>query len=105
MTCNELKRMFKKEGIRMWQIAELLQIHEVTFGRWFRHENMPKDKELQILAAVEEIRLNRCKGNDRPEQEEPFTSAAQTLAEAVNSIKVQRPVRDLAQPLDDTIAF
>lgn len=60
MTSSQLKRMFKKEGIRMWEIAEILQIHEVTFGRWFRHEDMPKDKELAILGAVEQIKINRA---------------------------------------------
>lgn len=60
MTSSQLKRMFKKEGIRMWEIAEILGIHEVTLGKWFRHETMPEDKELAILGAVEQIKINRA---------------------------------------------
>lgn len=101
MTSGQLKRMFKKEGIRMWEIAEVLGIHEVTFGRWFRHEDMPKDRELSILSAVEEIKLRRS----RPGRDLPEIIAAETLAEAVNSIKIQKPVRTPDAALDDEQAF
>jgi len=59
MTSKELKQMFKDEGIFMWEIAKVLKIHEVTFGKWFREDNLSKEHEQLVLSAVEEIELSR----------------------------------------------
>lgn len=59
MTSRELKQMFKDEGIFMWEIAKALGIHEVTFGKWFREDRLPKDRETLVLSAVERIRQDR----------------------------------------------
>ena len=36
MSNDEIKQLLKKENIYMWQIAKVLNIHETTFGKWFR---------------------------------------------------------------------
>lgn len=59
MTSKELKKMFKDEGIYMWQIAQILKIHEVTFGKWFRENRLSQDRERLVLAAVEQIKQER----------------------------------------------
>lgn len=63
MSSKELKQMFKEEGIYMWEIARVLKIHEVTFGKWFRENTLPKDREMLVLSAVEQIKKDRM-GND-----------------------------------------
>lgn len=59
MTSKELKQMFKDEGIYMWEIAKVLKIHEVTFGKWFRENTLSKDREKLVLSAIEQIKQNR----------------------------------------------
>lgn len=59
MTSKELKQMFKDEGIFMWEIAKVLKIHEVTFGKWFREDTLSKNHEQLVLSAVEKIKLDR----------------------------------------------
>lgn len=61
MTSKELKQMFKDEGIFMWEIAKVLKIHEVTFGKWFREDTLSKEREQLVLTAVEEIKLDKLK--------------------------------------------
>lgn len=58
MTNSEMKKMFKDEGIFMWQIAQALGIHEMTLSRMFRNE-LSEEREKEILAAVAEIKKKR----------------------------------------------
>lgn len=60
MSNDEIKLLLKKENIYMWQIAKVLNIHETTFGKWFR-EPVSKEHQMQILSAVESIKLSRKK--------------------------------------------
>ncbi len=60
MTNTEIKHLLKKENILMWQVARVLEIHETTFGKWFR-DPLTKEQQMQVLSAVEEIKLNRIK--------------------------------------------
>ena len=41
-------------------VAKVLNIHETTFGKWFR-EPVSKERQMQILSAVESIKLSRVK--------------------------------------------
>lgn len=59
MTSRELKKMFKDEGIFMWEIARVLKIHETTFGKWFREERLSQERERLVLAAVGQIKQDR----------------------------------------------
>ena len=60
MSNDEIKQLLKKENIYMWQITKVLNIHEKTFGKWFR-EPVSKERQMQILSAVESIKLSRVK--------------------------------------------
>lgn len=60
MSNAEIKRLLKRENIFMWQIAKVLKIHEVTFGKWFR-EPLSKEQQMQILSAVQSIKTLRLK--------------------------------------------
>ena len=60
MSNDEIKLLLKKENIYMWQVAKVLEIHETTFGKWFR-EPVSKEHQMQILSAVESIKLSRKK--------------------------------------------
>ncbi len=59
MTSAEMKKIFKDEGIKMWEIAETIGIHEVTFGKWFRHDSLTEEHEHAIRSAIEQIKLDR----------------------------------------------
>ena len=60
MNNDQIKKLLKDEHIYMWQIAKMLKIHETTFFRWF-HEPLSKDKQMQILSAIESIKIQRLK--------------------------------------------
>lgn len=60
MSNNEIKNLLKKENIYMWEVAKMLQIHETTFIKWFR-EPLTKGQQLQVLSAVECIKLVRIR--------------------------------------------
>ncbi len=55
MTNAEMKKLFKREGIFMWQIAQALGIHEMTFSKWFRNE-LSEERQKEVMAAVAEIK-------------------------------------------------
>lgn len=59
MTSRELKQMFKDEKVYMWEVARVLKIHEVTFGKWFREERLSQERERLVLAAVKQIKQDR----------------------------------------------
>lgn len=61
MSNNEIKQLLKKENIYMWQVAKVLNIHETTFGKWFR-EPLTKERQMQVISAIESIKLSRTKG-------------------------------------------
>lgn len=60
MANEQINKLLKIEGIRKWQIAKKLGIHEGTFSKWFR-EQMTKEQEMQVISAVEDIKLTRLK--------------------------------------------
>lgn len=43
-----------ESGVKMWQLAERLGIHEGTFSRKLRHE-LPEEEKNKILALIDEI--------------------------------------------------
>lgn len=60
MSNNDIRNVLKKENIYMWQIAEKLEMHETTLIKKFRRE-LSKDQKMQIISAVESIKLSRMK--------------------------------------------
>lgn len=57
---EEIIILLKQENIYKWQVAKKLKIHETTFIKWFR-ETLTQNQQMQVLSAVEEIRLDRLK--------------------------------------------
>lgn len=43
-----------ESGVKMWQLAEKLGIHEGTLSRKLRHE-LPEEEKNKILALIDEI--------------------------------------------------
>lgn len=60
MVNERINQLLRKEKINKWQVAKKIGIHESTFSKWFR-EQMSKEHEMQVLSAVEEIKLTRLK--------------------------------------------
>lgn len=57
--CNqEIRAIMKEERIFMWQIAQVLHLHETTVIKYFRIE-MSDDRKGKVLSAIEQIRQNR----------------------------------------------
>lgn len=60
MDNNTLRNLLKREKIYMWEVADKLGIHETTLIKKFRRE-LTKDQQLQIISAIESIKLSRMK--------------------------------------------
>lgn len=57
--CNEeIRAIMKREHIFMWQIAQMLSLHETTVIKYFRVE-MTEERKEQVLSAIEKIRKQR----------------------------------------------
>ncbi len=55
MTNKEIRELMKKEKIYLWQVAEVLVIHETTLIKRFRTE-MSDDHKNQVLTAIQVIK-------------------------------------------------
>ena len=55
MTNIEIRELMKKEKIYLWQVAEVLVIHETTLIKRFRTE-MSDDHKNQVLTAIQVIK-------------------------------------------------
>ena len=55
MTNKEIRELMKKEKIYLWQVAEVLVIHETTLIKRFRTE-MSDDHKKQVLTAIQVIK-------------------------------------------------
>ena len=58
MTNADIKAEIVRAGIKHYEIADKLGIHEGTFSRLFRSE-MPEEKKTEILAAIKELQKER----------------------------------------------
>lgn len=54
MINKDIRTEIYKHGVRQWEVADVLGIHEVTLSRKLRHELSDEEKE-RILEAIEEI--------------------------------------------------
>lgn len=55
MTNKEIRELMKKEKIYLWQVAEVLVIHETTLIKRFRTE-MSDEHKNQFLKAIQVIK-------------------------------------------------
>ena len=49
---NDLRTAIFTSGLKHWEIAKLLGIHEATLARWLRSE-LPNEKKDQILQIIQ----------------------------------------------------
>lgn len=54
MKNREIRQAATQKGVRHWQIAEALGVHETTFVRHMRSE-FPRDEKERILAIINEL--------------------------------------------------
>lgn len=60
MTNKDLRAFAKEHGVKLWEVADYMQISEPTMTRLMRHELDGKQLE-RFLQAVESIQLNHDK--------------------------------------------
>lgn len=54
MSNQKIRVEIFNRGLRNWQIAKALGIHEATLSRWLREELTPERRE-KVLAAIEAL--------------------------------------------------
>ena len=54
MKNQEIRQAALRKGVRMWQIAEALGVHENTFSRRLRTE-LPQDEQEKILSIIDDL--------------------------------------------------
>lgn len=57
MVNEQIRVEIFKSGLKHYQIAERLGVHESTFCRWL-HTELPADKQDKILKVISEVRTN-----------------------------------------------
>ena len=55
---NEVRKNAKEQGVRLWEVAEVLNISEPTMTRKLRKELPTAEKE-RILSIIEDIASDR----------------------------------------------
>ena len=55
---NEVRKKAKEQGVRLWEVAEVLNISEPTMTRKLRKELPTAEKE-RILSIIEDIASGR----------------------------------------------
>lgn len=68
---QELKSYARRNGVRLWQIAEKLNISEATMTRLLRRE-LPEEVKCTIIDTIERL-LNEREQEKTIEQEAPAT--------------------------------
>ena len=51
---QDIRKKIRDAGLRNWQIADEMGIHDCTFCRWLRHEMNDEQKE-HIRSAIEKL--------------------------------------------------
>ncbi|SEV81568.1 hypothetical protein [[Clostridium] fimetarium] len=57
MVNQEIRRMAKEKGVKLWCIAEKLNLSDGNFSRLLRH-NLPDEKAKKIIKIIEELASN-----------------------------------------------
>lgn len=56
---NEVRKKAKEQGVRLWEVAEVLNISEPTMTRKLRKE-LPTAERKHILSIIEDIAMKKC---------------------------------------------
>ena len=61
----KIRKMAKKHGVKLWQIADRLEISDSSFSRKLRHELSPEEqaKIIEIIRDIERSDLNDTNEN------------------------------------------
>lgn len=54
MANRQIKERAKKEGVRLWQVADMLGVSEATMTRMLRKE-LPQAKQQEIMTIIDQI--------------------------------------------------
>lgn len=54
MNNNDIRRKAASEGIRLWQIAEVLKITDSSFSRKLRKE-LPQEEKEKIFSIIQKL--------------------------------------------------
>lgn len=57
----KIRKTAKEKNIKLWQIADKLQMNDGNFSRLLRHE-LPKEKSDEILHIIEDLTMNGSRG-------------------------------------------
>lgn len=55
MRNKEIRDALRLSDVKQWQLAEALEVSDITICRWLRKE-LPDEKRKMILRTIEEIR-------------------------------------------------
>jgi len=56
---KDIRDYLDRLNIKHWQLAEELEVHEITLCRWLRYE-LTDDRKEMILKAIERIKESRA---------------------------------------------
>ena len=59
MSRQEIKQRAKEKNVRLWEVAEALNMQDSAFSRKLRHE-LPEAEKTKILAIIDEIHNKRA---------------------------------------------
>lgn len=55
----EIRNAAKREGVRLWQVAERVGVNDGNFSRKLRRE-LPSDEQEKILTIINELAAERA---------------------------------------------
>lgn len=62
MLCNtDIRTAAKQNGVRLWEVAERLNVSEPTITRKLRRE-LPNEEKQRIFSLIDEIAADKQKG-------------------------------------------
>ena len=54
MKHNILVRQYLiKYGLRQYDLAEILQVHEATVSKWLNKKELPESKQLELIKVIQ----------------------------------------------------
>jgi predicted XRE-type DNA-binding protein len=69
MANNDIKTFAKKNGVKHWEIADKLNMHDSNFSKMLRHE-LPEAEKEKIRSVIKVLATNKKERSPkRPENE------------------------------------
>lgn len=51
---ERIREYARRKGVRLWQIAEALEMHDSSFSKMLRHE-LPQDVQERIMSLIDRM--------------------------------------------------